>query len=130
MNHPLSDLLPIAVNMRITKIIARGDIADNWEYYRSYLEQFNERCLNEPSFSESMLFKIKPGQSAESFNALAEAIAILSFVPGGVELGGIRFDSSGFVRQSESSLREADARRLATASLMPRRFPSSPLAQR
>lgn len=95
--HPITDLLPIAVNMQIARIIGRGDIKGNWEYYRNYIEQFNDRCLNEPSFTESMLFKTKAGQSAESFNALAQALAILSFVPGGVEFAGLSFDSSRFV---------------------------------
>ncbi len=92
-DHPLKILLPITVNMRIAKIISRGDIKENWGYYRNYLDQFNERCLNEPSFTESMLFKTKPGQSAESFNALAEALAILAFVPGGVDFGQMHFEA-------------------------------------
>lgn len=86
--HPMNDLLPISVNLRIAKIKEQGDIKSNWEKYCNYLKEFNDRCLTEPSFTESMLFKTKEGQSAQAFNALAEAIAILSFSPGKIEFGG------------------------------------------
>ena len=37
----------------------------------------------------------KPGQCADLFNRTAHAIAVLAFVPGGVELFGARFDAKG-----------------------------------
>lgn len=35
----------------------------------------------------------KKGESARAFNALAEAVAVLSFTPGGVTLFGIHFEN-------------------------------------
>ena len=35
----------------------------------------------------------KPGQTADLFNRVAQAIAVLAFVPGGVELFGTRFEA-------------------------------------
>jgi hypothetical protein len=44
-----------------------------------------------------LLFKgSKPGESAEMFNKLARAIAILSFCPGGVCVFGHRYDAQEF----------------------------------
>lgn len=37
----------------------------------------------------------KPGQCADLFNRTAHAIAVLAFVPGGVELFGARFEAKG-----------------------------------
>jgi len=37
----------------------------------------------------------KPGQCADLFNRTAHAIAVLAFVPGGVELFGTRFEAKG-----------------------------------
>ena len=37
----------------------------------------------------------KPGQCAELFNRTAHAIAVLAFVPGGVEIFGTRFEAKG-----------------------------------
>ena len=43
---------------------------------------------------DNILFRAKKkGDSAAAFNALAEAIAILSFVPGGVTLFGSHWES-------------------------------------
>lgn len=44
---------------------------------------------------DDIMFKSKKrGESATAFNALAEAIAILSFAPGGVTFHGLHFESS------------------------------------
>ena len=43
---------------------------------------------------DDILFKAKKkGESAKAFNALAKGIAALSFVPGGVKLFGMHFES-------------------------------------
>jgi len=43
---------------------------------------------------DNILFKAKKkGESARAFNALAKGIAALSFVPGGVTLFGMHFES-------------------------------------
>lgn len=44
--------------------------------------------------SEYILFRSKsPGESAAAFNALAEGVAILSFMPRGVTVFGLHFES-------------------------------------
>ena len=48
----------------------------------------SENVLSE--CAEGILYNIK-GKSAKAFNALAKAIAALSFVPGGIEIFGMKF---------------------------------------
>lgn len=43
---------------------------------------------------EAILYRTKKGKSAESFNRLAEGIAILSLQPGGVKCFGRHWDNS------------------------------------
>jgi hypothetical protein len=49
--------------------------------------------MHSPGIGESILFLI-PGKSALGFNALAEAIACLSFCPGGITLFGNHFQAN------------------------------------
>jgi hypothetical protein len=43
----------------------------------------------------------KPGECAEIFNRTAHAIAVLAFVPGGVELFGARFEAERTAEKGE-----------------------------
>lgn len=46
------------------------------------------------SHGDNILFRgAKRGQSAEAFNRLAEGIALLAFVPGGVTFSGLHFEA-------------------------------------
>jgi hypothetical protein len=42
---------------------------------------------------EMVMFRGKPGESAARFNDLAEAVAILSFAPGGITVFGLHFEN-------------------------------------
>lgn len=87
-------LVSIFVNMRINKIMSRGNIKHNWDMYRSQMDAFNDRYVNEPSFTENMISKsTKFVATAESFNQMCEMLAILSFSPGGVEFLGLKFQA-------------------------------------
>ncbi|KYC42100.1 hypothetical protein WA1_19055 [Scytonema hofmannii PCC 7110] len=91
----LPDMLAIAVPLHIRRIKQRGDIKSNWDFYQQRLNEFTNRTLDEPSFSEAILFKIekKPGLSAQAFNLLAEVLAIMAFLPGGVRIFDMEFDA-------------------------------------
>lgn len=45
--------------------------------------------------AEAISYRIE-GKSAKAFNALAEAIAVLSYCPGGIKIFGLRFKGSEF----------------------------------
>ena len=59
------------------------------------LEERRTKCLEIIAHhGDNILFRSKKsGDTAEAFNALAEALAILSFVPGGVKAFGLEFKS-------------------------------------
>lgn len=71
--------LDTAVPLWILRLWQRGGAtAADLQRVKSYSESF---------FSdESLLYRTKPGQTATAFNKLAEAVAVLSFIPGGVTL--------------------------------------------
>lgn len=70
-----------------------------------YIEQFRnlpwqeiDRIAKESSQiiaekGDLIMFKGKKGESAKAVNALAKGIAALSFVPGGVKVFGLHFES-------------------------------------
>lgn len=48
------------------------------------------------TMGEAAIYKTDvPGSSKDAFNSLAEAIAIMSFVPGGIEVFGTRWITDG-----------------------------------
>ena len=52
----------------------------------------NAASLRELLASEDLLYRSKkPGGSAKAFNALAEAVALMSIIPGGVTVFGHRW---------------------------------------
>lgn len=46
---------------------------------------------SDKAFGEDLQFGGKPGRAAEEFNWLAESIALMSFVPGGIRAFNLRF---------------------------------------
>jgi hypothetical protein len=61
-------------------------------------DQYRERCQRAVNLiagkGDLILYRSKKtGGSSEAFNALAEALAILSFAPGGVKLLGLHFET-------------------------------------
>lgn len=104
MNEALKDLVNLSVTLRINRLIARGDIKDNWECYRHIIDNFEKNCLENPGFSESILFRVPKQSSSESFNHLCEAIAIMACAaPGGIEFMGVRYDASNFSLMRDDS---------------------------
>lgn len=59
----------------------------NWNEFKRVMNN-SEDILSE--CAEAVLYRID-GKSAKAFNALAKAIAVLSYVPGGIEIFGMRF---------------------------------------
>jgi hypothetical protein len=68
-----------------------GCRAKDWTTLRERIRAIEDTFATS---SEFVLFRSpKKGESAQAFNALAEAIAILSFVPGGVRTFGRHFEN-------------------------------------
>lgn len=61
----------------------------DWDEFKRIVND-SENVLSE--CAEAVLYRIE-GKSAKAFNALAKAIAVLSYCPGGVEIFGMRFKS-------------------------------------
>lgn len=85
----LKDLLSVAVYLLIEQIRDRG--GPNAEDMKRAQETSD--ILGE--HGDILLYGGgKPGECADQFNRTAHAIAVLSFVPGGVTLFGITFDAA------------------------------------
>ncbi len=84
----LPTALSAAVPLRIVEIAERGGpTTDDWTRLQSLGHLLAER-------GDRLLFRsAHTGETAEVFNALVEALAILSFLPGGVLFGEERFDA-------------------------------------
>ena len=84
----LPTALSAAVPLRIFAIYERGGpTADDWTRLQGLGRLLAER-------GDQLLFRSAlPGETAEVFNALAEALALLAFLPGGVPFGDERFDA-------------------------------------
>jgi hypothetical protein len=81
-NNPhLGTFLSAAVPLRIRDLQSRGGPSkEDMESLREYSKLLGEH-------GESLLFKSKKkGETAQMANGLASAVAILSFVPGGLTL--------------------------------------------
>ncbi|MBC8488483.1 MAG: hypothetical protein H8D45_20845 [Bacteroidetes bacterium] len=68
------------------------------ESFRNYSWDKLKNVMNESQevfgeCAEAVLYRIE-GKSAKAFNALAKAIAALSYVPGGIEIFGMKWHSS------------------------------------
>lgn len=62
-----------------------------WEDLKLIMKE-SERILEE-SGELAVFAQVKQGQTAKAFNAIARAIAALSFVPGGIEIFGRHFET-------------------------------------
>ncbi len=85
--HPLKIALPFAVTLRILEYQRRGGpLPMDFERAQRFGEVLGEK-------GDILLFSSKKkGESAEMFNGLADAVAILSFCPGGVKVFGHHFE--------------------------------------
>lgn len=85
MNSLLASTLSIAVPLRILDYEARGGPgAPDFERAREF-------GVVLASQGDTLLFGGKKGEAASMFNQVADAVAILSFCPGGVKLFGNHF---------------------------------------
>ena len=99
MNDNLSAMMQMAVFFRVEELKQRGGPTD--EDMRKAQETSD--ILGERG--DILLFGGgKKGECAEIFNRTAHAIAVLAFVPGGVEVFGTRFEANG--RSDEQPGRE------------------------
>jgi hypothetical protein len=78
----------------------------SWEELLPLVRQANQDLqLN----AEYVLFPSKkPGRTAAGFNALARALAVLSFAPGGVTLFGLHFENKLEEDHAREESREHD----------------------
>lgn len=100
MMNPLSELMQIAVPLQIERLIAEGCSLENFEKFKAELDDYQQEALDNPQFTEALVTRIK-GQSATSFNRTARAVAILSFLPGGVSIFGRDFAAADYIEVTE-----------------------------
>lgn len=105
----LGQFVAMVVPLRILAIVQEWGEPQphHWEQAREINDWLGEKC-------DILLFgSKKKGESASLANALAQAIAVLSFLPGGIEIFGQRFDATkiaGYVADA----RKARVRGLGT----------------
>lgn len=88
----LGTALSAAVPLRLLEMYARGSV-EPWEFGSA---QAFGRVL--ASDGDKLLYRSKKaGETAQLFNGLSRALALLAFVPGGVSVFGQRFDARAFL---------------------------------
>lgn len=93
----LSQFVAMAVPLRIIGIIQEWGAPQphHWDQARETNDLLGEK-------GDLLLFKSeKKGETASLANALAQSIAILSFLPGGIEIFGQRFDATQYKDKGE-----------------------------
>lgn len=87
-NHPLIEMLPIAVPIEIAKLLQRGGPNDtDVDLVRMY-------GFNSLDGADAALFGGgAKGEAATWFNCLAQSIAVMAFVPGGCTILGVRYEA-------------------------------------
>lgn len=73
----------------------------DWDEFKRIVND-SENVLSE--CAEAVLFRVE-GKSAKAFNALAKAIAVLSYCPGGIEIFGMRFTNDLIGLAAEQSMK-------------------------
>ncbi len=90
----LPEMLAVAVPLWIMRYIEMGGPS---------VEDMARCHVYEEMTSESILYRIgKPGQTAKAFNQVAESIAVLSFIPGGVTIFGNHWETKPMFRKSNA----------------------------
>lgn len=89
----LSMTLEVAVPLWIHQLetLRRQSERLFWNKVREWTD--HDRMEAEGAFSEAVLYR-EAGRSANAFNAIARALAALSYCPGGVTLFGLHWDMS------------------------------------
>lgn len=86
-SHPLVICLDAAVPLRIRELAVRGGPTDvDFERVKGYADNIASRA-------DVLMFggSKKKGEIARLFNELADALAVMAFVPGGVSVFGRRY---------------------------------------
>lgn len=96
-NHPLSMSLAAAVPLWIIQLQEYS-----WDE-KMRIAKESEEALRR--LGEAILFRTRPGESAEAFNALAKGIAVMAFCPGGVTCFGQTWDASKILVTAGASWR-------------------------
>lgn len=85
-NHPLAIFLEAAVPLHIMELQRRGGPTEE-DFQR--VKEFGLQLAAE---GDALLFPVK-GKTAALANRLAEAVAIMAFVPGGTKVFGTRYEA-------------------------------------
>jgi hypothetical protein len=84
----LAQTLALAVPLLITEIAQRGGPTD--EDYARIASYTDDLAVH----GDDLLYASrKPGETARRFQQVAEAIAVLSFCPGGITVFGLHFEA-------------------------------------
>lgn len=93
-HHPLPDTLAVAVPLWILRLHERGGVTpEDFRRIAIELDPILERA------DALLLYRgkeAKKGEIAQAFNKLAEGIAILSFVPGGIRIFGSHYCAENY----------------------------------
>lgn len=88
----LGQFVATAVPLRIIAILQ--DYGEPMQHHWNEAREIGQLLAEK---GDMVLFKSdKKGESASVANSLAQAIAILSFLPGGIEIFGQRFDATQY----------------------------------
>lgn len=99
MTHPLVSVLQVAVPLWIDELRQRADLG---EYISAAAPAISQLIAER---GDRLLYRSKrEGETAEVFNRFAEGIALLSFVPGGVTIFGLHFESPSTVAPANRSM--------------------------
>lgn len=94
MSHPLPHHLSLIVPMLIRQLEAVGGPTDY---------QIDEARRRGIASADHMLYGGEPDEPAELVTRLAEALAIMAFMPGGVEIFEMRFVGIGGTEETDCS---------------------------
>lgn len=87
MSHLLPDAVDAIVRLRMREYEAQGGPTEaDFERIRKFAQVLAEQ-------GDALLYSI-PGKTARMVNSLADAIAVLSFVPGGIKVFGRHYVAS------------------------------------
>jgi hypothetical protein len=88
-SHPIIPALSCAVPLWIMRLeeLSHAERSATIKRWAGNAAEVLERT------GEAILYRTQPGESAEAFNAVAKAIAALSFAPGGVTLFGEHWET-------------------------------------
>jgi predicted secreted protein len=92
MNNQEGKFVFMAETIALSVALRQIKLREDPEYFRSEWKKLTKLDNIIEQAGENILYKSdKPGVTSEAFNAMCQAIALLSFVPGGVHIFGRHF---------------------------------------